>query len=179
MNKLILVSGHSGGGKTTIMRSLMDNEIVSFTTRDKRKGEVDGKDYKYITKEQFHNLKDNDKLIEWVEYSNNFYGIDQQEFDSKIKSGHTFCIVDFHGMQQFKKIYDDCVTIFIYTPVFQAYRQMKERGDSEDKVLTRLKTYEEELSNRGEYDYVVRNNDGQLDLTTDIVRKIIESEVSG
>ena len=178
-NKLFLVSGHSGGGKTTIMRSLMDNEIISFTTREKRKGEKEGYDYKFITFEDFNELKVHNKLIESVEYGGNFYGVDHDEFNDKLNNNHTFCIVDFHGMQQMKEIYDNCCTIFIYneSPSI-AEKQMKSRGDDEGKIANRLKTYEEEMANRKYYDYVIKNNHGQLESAIEIVRNIIKSEVS-
>lgn len=179
MNKLFLVSGHSGGGKTTVMRSAMDNEIISFTTREKRNGEKHGIDYKYITIEEFDNLKQENKLIESVEYGGNYYGIDSYELNNKLNKGYAFCIVDYHGMLQMKDLYENCCTIFIYNSSSSiAKKQMKSRGDSDDKIASRLKTYKEEMANRKHYDYVIKNNHGQLDKTIEIVKNIIESEVN-
>lgn len=177
MNKLFLVSGHSGSGKTTIMRRVMDNEIISFTTRPKRKGEVEGKDYKFITLDEFWRLKQQDKLIEWVKYANNYYGVDKEEFENKISKGHAYCIVDYHGMRQLKNFYSNCVTIFIYTSYEQAIKQMRDRGDDEDKIKDRMVTYINELQNRKEYDYVIKNNKNKLNNTIEIIKNIIESEV--
>ncbi|PLR99525.1 guanylate kinase [Bacillus sp. T33-2] len=178
MNKLFLISGHSGSGKTTLMKSLMDNEVISFTTRERRNGEQEGVDYKFISIDQFNQMKYQNKLIEWVEYSGNFYGIDAEEFESKISTGEAFCIVDYHGMTQFKAFYPNCCTIFLYTPYKQAYKQMLNRGDAEDKIASRLHTYNEELKNRKHYDYVIRNNSGQFENTRNIIMSIIESEVN-
>jgi guanylate kinase len=178
VNKLILVSGHSGSGKTSIMKSLMDNEVISFTTREKRTGEREGADYKFISLQQFKQMKNENRLIEWVEYSGNFYGIDSDEFEQKINKDHAFCIVDYHGMKQFKDYYPNCCTIFLYTPYEQAFHQMKSRGDEEDKIQSRLNTYVEEIKNKVHYDYTIRNNSGKFEDTREIIRNIISSEVN-
>ena len=179
VNKLFLVSGHSGGGKTTVMRSVMTNEIISFTTRGKRTGEQEGKDYKYITIDDFNNMKDKGKLIEFVNYNGNYYGIDSEELNYKLSKGDAFCIVDYHGMEQLKNIYNNCCTIFLYnTSTSQAAKQMKIRGDKDDAIISRLKTYSDELANRKHYDYVIRNNAGKLENTIEIVKNIIQAEVN-
>jgi guanylate kinase len=177
MNKLFLVSGHSGGGKTTIMRKLMDNEIISFTTRPKRPYEVDGKDYIFITKEQYNDMLKKGELAEWTEYGGNYYGLTKQEIDSKLAKDHAYCIVDVNGMQQLKELYPNAITIFIYTSKENAEKQMRQRGESESTIQIRLNTYEKEILNRHLYDYVVRNNHGRLENTIEIVRNIILSEI--
>lgn len=177
INKLFLISGHSGSGKSTIMKSLMDNEIISFTTREKRQGEREGVDYKFISLSEFNKLKKDNKLVEYVEYHNNFYGLDEDEIKTKLDKYPAFCIVDYHGMNQLKEYYPNCTSIFLYTPHEQAYKQMLSRGDSEDNVLGRLSSYEEEMGNRNHYDYVIKNNFGKLENTKDIIWKIIMSEV--
>lgn len=176
MNKLIVLSGHSGGGKTSLMRQIMKNEVVSFTTRKPRQGEIDGVDYKFISLEKFNELKEKGKLIEQVEYSGNYYGIDQEEFENKISLGNAFVIVDYHGMQQIKKVYPNCATLFLYTPYDQAYNQMIQRGDTLEKVEQRLSTYSEEMKNKTYYDYVIRNNHNRFRVTKEIIEKVIESE---
>lgn len=177
MNKLIALSGHSGGGKTSLMRQVMSNEIVSFTTRKPRQGEIDGVDYKFISLEKFEELKEQGKLIEQVEYSGNYYGIDQEEFENKMSLGNAFVIVDYHGMQQIKKIYSNCVTVFLYTPYDQAYNQMIKRGDALDKVEQRLRSYYREIENKKYYDYVVRNNAGKFKESIKVLKSIIEAEM--
>lgn len=178
MNKLIVVSGHSGGGKTSLMRQIMKNEVVSFTTRKPRQGEIDGVDYKFINVEKFKELKEKGKLIEQVEYSGNYYGIDQEEFENKMSLGNAFVIVDYHGMQQIKKFYSNCVTLFLYTPYDQAYNQMIQRGDTLDKVEQRLSTYHHEMKNKEHYDYVVRNNSGKFNESMNVLSSIVFAEVS-
>ncbi|UXO88818.1 guanylate kinase [Bacillus safensis] len=176
MNKLIVLSGHSGSGKTSLMRQVMKNEVVSFTTRKPRQGEIDGVDYKFISLEKFEELKEKSKLIEQIKYSGNYYGIDQEEFENKMSLGNAFVIVDYHGMQQIKKMYPNCVTLFLYTHYDQAYKQMIQRGDTLDKVEQRLRTYQQEMKNKTYYDYVIRNNHNRFRDTKEILEKIIVSE---
>ncbi|NOL36783.1 guanylate kinase [Bacillus safensis] len=178
MNKLIVLSGHSGSGKTSLMRQIMKNEVVSFTTRKSRQGEIDGVDYKFISLEKFKELKEKGKLIEQVKYSGNYYGIDQEEFENKISLGNAFVIVDYHGMQQIKKVYPNCATLFLYTPYDQAYNQMIQRGHTYEQVEQRLSTYHEEIGNRKNYDYVIRNNYNRFNYTKGIISQIINSELN-
>ena len=174
MNKLFIVSGPSGSGKTTIMRSLMNNEIISFTTRPKRRNEVDGKDYIFITKEQFHKLLNSNGLIEHTEYGGNYYGVTKEEFENKLNKGDAFFIADYNGMKQVKQIYPYCETIFIYVKKEDAERNMRERGDSEEFIQKRLSTYEDEIDNLIYYDHVVVNNYNELEETIEKVRLIIQ-----
>ncbi|MGM0968631.1 MAG: guanylate kinase [Bacillota bacterium] len=178
MDKLIVITGPSGSGKTSLMRQIMKNEVVSFTTRMPRQGEINGVDYKFISLEKFEELKEQGKLIEQVKYSDNYYGIDQEEFENKLSLGNAFVIVDYHGMQQIKKFYSNCVTLFLYTPYDQAYNQMIQRGDTLDKVEQRLSSYHKEMKNKEYYDYVIRNNSGKFNGSIKVLTSIIESEVS-
>jgi guanylate kinase len=173
MNKLFVVSGASGSGKTTIMRSLMSNEIVSFTTRQMRQGEVDGRDYIFITKEDFEQRLNNEGLIEHTYYGGNSYGITKEEFEKKIALGDAFFIADFNGMKQIKNYYPNCTTIFIYCEKDSIEKNMRSRGDSEDQIQKRLSTYESEIENMHYYDYVVTNEYGDIDKAIEDIREII------
>jgi guanylate kinase len=159
------------------MRSLMSHaEIVSFTTRPIRHGEVDGVDYDFITIEDFRRLRDNDRLIEWSQYGGNYYGVIVYELRKLDESPYYF-ICDVNGMRQMRDLYDRTVSIFIYTDYDAAEANLRQRGESDEFITKRTSTYDDELSNRGAYDYVVRNNHGQLGDTIDIVRHIIDAEV--
>lgn len=174
-NKLFLVSGHSGSGKTSLMKPLMSNEVISFTTRSKRKGEIEGSDYKFITKEEFDALKKSDKLIEHVEYGGNYYGIDEDELYSKLEKGHAFCIVDNHGREQLQAIYSNTTSIFLYCDYHDTKERMLKRGDSLEDVEKRLSSYYKEMLNSVNYDYVIYNKNYLF--TKAIVGSIIASEV--
>lgn len=172
-NKLILVSGASGSGKTTVMRSIMDNEIVSFTTRLPREGEQSGIDYIFISPEQFQNLLNNNGLIEYTNYGGNYYGVTREEYESKLNSGDTFFICDVNGMRQMKEIHSNCVSIFIYCDRETVESNMRQRGDSEGNIFKRLKTYDDEINNLVYYDYIVTNKQGLIEDAIEDVKDII------
>ncbi len=160
MNRLFIVSGNSGGGKTSIMRSVMGvgREIVSVTTRAPRKGEVDGIDYFFITKEEFNRLKDTNQLVEFVEYSGCSYGVTVEEFNTKLAAGDAYVICEYRGFLQFSKLYPKTTSIYIYNKRGEAEFAMYLRGDSPESIYKRMKTYSISVARgRGDYDYVVYN----------------------
>jgi guanylate kinase len=174
-NTLFIVAAPSGSGKTTIMRSVMDNEIVSFTTRAMRDNEKDGVDYLFIDTPTFLDLQANGGLIEETNYSGNHYGITSEEFYGKLDKGNAFIIVDVNGLRQLKKMYDKCVTIFIYTTKEDAIQNMLGRGDSSTNVDKRLATFDQELDNRMLFDYVISNPYGKMMDTINIVQEIVNA----
>jgi guanylate kinase len=175
MNTLFAITAPSGSGKTSIMRSVMTNEVVSFTTRPMRDGEKEGVDYLFITPTKFGELKADGQLIEETCYSGNYYGITAEELEKKIKKGNAFVIVDHHGMEQLKRIYPNVVTIFIKTAKEDCMKNMFNRGDSLANIQKRLRTFEIEQSKRIEYDYVVTNVYGKKNETVNIISNIIYS----
>lgn len=178
MNTLFLISGPSGSGKTTIMRNVMQNEIVSFTTRAKRPGEVDDVDYHFITEEQFNDLQASDGLIESSTYSGNHYGVTRQELYTKTAKGHAFAIVDGPGKIVLQSLYVKCVSIFIYASTFDVVDNLRDRGESDAFVKTRMSTWLKEWRGRVMYQYVVRNVRGRLNDSIEIVRHIVNAETN-
>lgn len=176
MHPLFLVSGPSGSGKTTIMRGVMDNEVVSFTTRTKREGEVDGIDYHFITKQRFDDIQVTNGLIESSTYGGNHYGITKDELESKTGDGPAFAIVDFPGMRTLHGLYLRCVTIFLYATREDCKSNMEEQGRSEGAIDKRLQTHPVEIENRGHYDYVIRNVRGMPAVTEAIIAYILAAE---
>lgn len=175
-NKLFLISGHSGSGKSSIMRNVMSNEIISVTTRQKRECEKDGKDYYFISKSKYNELLESRQFVEYTEYSGNYYGLTRIELFNKLKRGHAYVIVDYNGVKQLQREYGNCVTIFLHTPKEQAIQQMLIRGDSDNSIETRISTYEKEIANKKYYDYVVLNRYNEFNKTRDIVRAIVDME---
>lgn len=173
-NCLFLISGGSGSGKTTLARSLMTNELTSFTTRAKRTGEIDGKDYIYISNEEFENLLNSNGLVESTEYGGNKYGLTKAELESKLEKGSAFFICDYNGMKQIKNIYDNCVSVFIECSKTDAERNMRYRGDSEEQIKKRLSTYDDELESMIYYDYIITNTYGNFEEAQENLRDIIE-----
>lgn len=176
---LFLVSGPSGSGKTSLMRSILDREIVSVTTREPRAGEVEGVDYHYISKDEFNRLKDSGGLAEWSEYGGNCYGITVDEIHSKTRySSIAFAIVDYKGMRQLRTLVEDSISIFLWCDQGTAMRHMQSRGDTLEVITRRMDTFASELKNRIEYNYVVRNHHGRFEATRHVVQAIISAEAS-
>lgn len=173
---LFAVTGPSGSGKTSIMRKLMGNEVVSYTTRGQREGEVDGVDYHFITKELYEEMDANGEFAETAEYNGNFYSATKEEVDSKLANGDAFFVCEFEGMKQIKELYEDCVTIFLYADKNDCEKNMLDRGDSPEKVEARLSLYESEMTNAIQYDYIIKNVRGERDTTEILVDYILNFE---
>lgn len=177
-NILFCITGPSGSGKTTIMRNIMKNELLSFTTRPMREGEVEGKDYKFIDYSNYIQLAGRGELAEYTQYDGNYYGLSMEEIYTKLKSNHAFFICDNNGFNQIKDKYDNIVSIFLYSSFADCFANMSSRGDSVEKIGNRLSTYHNELTNKGQYDYVVKNLRGYQHLTENILEYIIRAEAN-
>lgn len=164
MYPLYIVSGPSGSGKTSIMRRTGLREVVSFTTRHPRPGEIEDVDYKFITNEEFMELKNSDFLIEHSQYGDNWYGLDSITLLESVKQGPSYSILDYDGMLSIKNFYEDCITIFMFAEKDTLMERMRLRGDSEERINQRISTYEDEMGNRYKYDYVVKNDDDKKTL---------------
>lgn len=172
-NTLYVISGPSGSGKTTSIRQVMTREIVSFTTRPPREGEVEGFDYVFTTEEEVNRLEATGELVERVQYSGNSYGISKEELFGKLAEGDAFVVVDYHGFQQVRDLYPNCVSIFFAIDTEDARQRMLERGDKVESIEPRLKTYEKELANQVHYDYVLKNEYGKQEETVKKLSAII------
>lgn len=180
MGRLIMVVGNSGAGKTSIMRSLMDNEIISITTRDKRKGEKEGIDYDYISHKKFDKLLNEGKLAEHSSYSGNSYGITHDEITSKLAAGDCFAIVEHYGMLMLTAYcmhnHIPYTTIFIYNTLGEAIKCMLDRGDSLDQAVKRTARYDEETAlGRTHCQYIVYNPYGRMRGTRYIISGIVNA----
>lgn len=170
---LYVISGPSGSGKTSNIRQVMTNEVVSFTTRPPREGEVDGFDYVFTTVEEVDRLEASGELVERVSYAGNSYGISKDELYGKLATEDAFVIVDYHGFQQVRELYENYVSIFFSIDVEDARNRMLERGDKPEVIEGRLKTYETELKNQQHYDYVIQNEYGKQAETVQKLKDII------
>lgn len=179
MNKLFVISGVSGSGKTTLMKKVMDNELISYSTRPMRQGETQGDPYYFITNEQFDEMYNKGEFAEYSDYVGHGYryAISYNELKTKLSRGDAYVISDYNGLRQFKAIYPNCVSIFIYVKKEDAERQMRLRGDSEENIAKRLSTYEEEISFMYKYDHVVINRHGEMKKTIQKLKRIIEGLV--
>ncbi|MBA1335474.1 MAG: hypothetical protein HPY66_1099 [Firmicutes bacterium] len=171
---ILVITGPSGSGKSTVRRILTERfgvpRLMNVTTRDKRPGEVDGVDYLFITGDGFEQMKSQGKLIEWVEYSGNFYGL------AKSDSMDGVTVLETEGALRLKKMFPDEVKI-VYLEVPEETRRdrMLGRGDTPDEVVNRLKTDREKFENSGikqRSDLIIHNMD--LDRAIEEILRIIK-----
>jgi guanylate kinase len=165
---LLVMSSPSGAGKTTLSRRLLaaDSNItmsVSVTTRQPRPGEVDGKDYHFITHEEFGRLRDRGDLLEYAEVFGNFYGTPKRPVTDALQAGRDVLFdIDWQGTQQLAQaMEDDLVRIFILPPTAEELRErlIRRAQDSAATVAKRMAKAADEISHWPEYDYVIVNED--------------------
>lgn len=168
--KLIIFSAPSGSGKSTIIKALKETgEIpfsfsVSATNRPPREGEIHGKDYYFLTDEEFRMHLDNGDFIEYCEvYPGRFYGTLQSEIDERCKRGENIVFdVDVEGGMNIKKIFgDNSLSVFIMPPSIEELRsRLEKRGtDSPEKITERVGRAEYEISLANNFDKVIKNDD--------------------
>lgn len=161
----VVISGPSGVGKNTISDVLIDKGYgiysVSMTTRGKRAGEIDGRDYFFVDNDEFERNIREDNFIEYAKYSDNYYGtLKSFVFDNLENGTNVIAVVDIQGGVNIEKIFPEAVLIFIMPPSFdELERRLRGRGtDSEEAILKRLEIAKKEMDFSSHYDYVVINN---------------------
>ncbi len=179
---LIVLSGPSGTGKDSILKELRnlrnDFEIsVSCTTRGPRSGEVNGKDYYFLTKSEFMDKVDSGDMLEWATFCGNYYGTPKHELENRLNEGLNIILeIEVKGAEQVMKNSSEAVSIFVLPPSVQILKQrLKNRGlDSDEAIEMRTREAEREVALAKNYDYVVVN-DNLKECANDI-SKIIDSE---
>ena len=163
---MVLISGPSGCGKSTIIQQLISDERVEFsvsaTTRPIREGEVSGKDYHFLTKEEFRAKVEGGAFIEYAEVYGNLYGTLRAPMEEAIAGGRVFLVeIDVQGALQLRALGEPGVYVFIAPPSFdELKRRLVGRGTESPEVLERrLKKAEDEYRERVKYDHVVINDD--------------------
>ena len=180
---LLVISSPSGAGKTTLTRRLLDSDpsitmSVSVTTRAPRPGEVDGKDYLFISMEKFNAMRDSGELLEWAEVFGNCYGTPKAPVQASLAVGRDVLFdIDWQGTQQLAQVMpEDLVRIFILPPSAEALqdRLIRRAQDSVVTVAKRMAEAAREISHWAEYDYVIVNHD--LETSDREIRAILEAE---
>lgn len=165
---LLVMSSPSGAGKTTLSRRLLAADpmitmSVSVTTRQPRPGEVHGKDYHFITHEEFGRLRDRGDLLEYAEVFGNFYGTPKRPVMDALQAGRDVLFdIDWQGTQQLgAAMEEDLVRIFILPPSAEELRErlIGRAQDSASTVAKRMAKASAEISHWPEYDYVIVNDD--------------------
>ena len=163
---LSVISGFSGVGKGTIVKKLVEKEgyalSVSATSRAPRQGEVHGREYFFLTREEFHSMIENDGLIEWAEYVSNFYGTPREYVEERLAGGEDVILeIEPQGALKVKAQYPEAVLIFIVPPnVKELENRLIGRGTEETEIIKkRLKRAAEETAFIENYEYIVINDD--------------------
>lgn len=179
---LFIVSAPSGGGKSTILKALLDTDAtlsysVSATTRPPRETEVDGRDYHFLSIDRFEELVAQDAFYEYAQVHGNYYGTLKSEVDKLLEQGFDVLLdVDVQGSLRLKADMPDCTTIFILPPSM-ATLEKRLRGrnsDSEEVIERRLNNARGEIRMAERYDYILLNVN--LPETIENVRSIIKAQ---
>jgi len=163
---LFIVSAPSGAGKTSLLKALTTNldsitTSVSTTTRPIREGEVDGKDYHFVSIDEFGEMINKSEFLESAEVFGNFYGTSQSRINEQLSSGIDLVLeIDWQGAQQVRKLIPDAISIFILPPSQQALtdRLVGRAQDDESVIKKRMAAAKEEISHYHEFDYLVIND---------------------
>jgi guanylate kinase len=179
----IILSAPSGGGKTTIARELLRRRTdlgysVSCTTRSPRVGEVEGRDYYFLSVAEFERRRDAGDFAESAEVHGNMYGTLRSEVERVLGSGkHVVMDIDVQGAQQFTRVFPQSVTIFVLPPSAEVLldRLRQRRTESKEQLAKRLQSALQELQAVELYEYVVTNDD--LTKAVHRVSAIVDAEV--
>ena len=179
----IILSAPSGGGKTTIARCLLDKRddlgySISCTTRSPRPTEENGRDYHFLTRDEFQAHVKAGDFAEWAEVHGKLYGTLKSSISSVLKSRrHVILDIDVQGARQLRRVYGDAVTVFVLPPSAEVLleRLKKRKTESPQELAARLNSALQELRAVEEYEYVVVNDD--LDHAVRQVGSIIDAEV--
>ena len=180
-NLLFVISAPSGTGKTTVSGKILkeiDGLIpsVSHTTRPRREGEIDGKDYYFISGEEFKRKIDANEFVEWNEYNGNYYGSSFENIEKAKKLGKDLLLViEVNGAGNIRKRHNNGIYIFILPPSINVLRErLVHRGaESGEAIERRIKIAGKEIQHYTEYDYVIINN--EIDETAKQVFSIISA----
>ncbi len=165
--RLIVLTGPSGVGKGTLMRSLLQRHpqlyySVSVTTRSPRPGEIDGKSYYFISRSKFEQLMAGGEFLEWAEFAGNYYGTLRETVLNQVQSGKLVVLeIELEGARQIRNFFPEILSIFILPPDFdELEKRIRDRGqDSEEAIARRLCRAKEEVKAADEFDIKIVNDD--------------------
>ncbi|MBQ6498119.1 MAG: guanylate kinase [Bacilli bacterium] len=180
--QLIVISGPSGAGKDTIVENVIKNNeniwlSVSATSRKIRKGEQEGVNYFYLTKEEFEERIENNYFLEYAMYADNYYGTPKEEIIKKLDKGiDVILVIEIEGAKKIKELVPEALFIFIMPPSEKALLKRLSARQTEDKekIIKRFNIAYQEMNEVTKYNYVVVNDD--LDEAISKVESIIKAE---
>jgi guanylate kinase len=183
---LVIISGPSGVGKDTIIDALKRRSrepeftfVVTCTTRAPRHGEVDGVDYRFMSRAAFTALRDAGELLEWAEVHGHWYGTPRHEVVTALQAGHDVILkIDVQGAQSVKQRVPYALLVFVVPPSLETlFARLRSRAtESADELEVRQRNAAIELARQQDYDYVVVNETGQVDRTAEHIDTIVAAE---
>lgn len=181
---LIVISGPSGAGKDTVVqrmqqRGLQFHFVTTATTRPRRPNEVHGKDYWFVSQEEFARMIERDELIEHALVYGDYKGVPREQVRKALQSGHDVVMrLDVQGAETVRQLVPEALLIFITTDSEEELiSRLQERSTETSEALAiRIATTRQELKRVDAFDYVIVNHDDRLDHTVDVVQAIIEAE---
>jgi guanylate kinase len=176
--KMVVISGPSGSGKSTICKRLLEDPRIVFsvsaTTRKKREGEVDGRDYHFLSRDEFRARVERGEFIEHAEVYGNMYGTLRAPMQRALSEGKVYLLeIDVQGALQLKALGEPGMYVFIAPPDFEELRRrlVKRNSETPEMLERRLHKAEDEYRERVKYDHIVVNDD--LDRAVNEIRRII------
>jgi guanylate kinase len=165
--RLYVIAAPSGAGKTSLVRALMEREpslrfSISYTTRPRRPNEVHGRDYFFVTPDEFAGMVGRGEFLEHARVFDNCYGTARAQVEASLAAGQDLLLeIDWQGAQQVRAALPECVTIFVLPPSqAELERRLRGRGtDSEDVIRRRLRDAAADMTHWREFDHVVVNDD--------------------
>ena len=168
LHKLFVISSPSGGGKTSLINKLFEDsrsanfeKSISYTSRQKRQGDLEGKDYYFISEKDFKDKIEKEEYVEYATVFGNFYGTSKEEIKTKYNNSNLVLELDWQGAYAVKELFDDARLIFLVPPSLNDLKQrlIKRNLDSSESIENRLSEAKEEISKSAIYDYLVLNDD--------------------
>ena len=179
---LIVVSGPSGAGKDTICNKIIEDSdniwlSVSMTSRNPRGNEKEGKNYFFVTKEEFEQKIKDEKLLEYTNYNGNYYGTPKDKLEDYLNRGiDVILVLDINGAINIKKLLPSALFIFIMPPDMETLKKrlIARKTESKEKVIARFTEAYNEINSYNKYNYVVVND--KIESAVSKVKAIIQAE---
>ena len=168
LHKLFVISSPSGGGKTSLINKLFEDtrsmnfkKSISDTTRQKREGDINGRDYYFLSEREFKDKIEKEEYVEYATVFGNFYGTSKEEIKTKYNNSNLVLELDWQGAYAVKELFDDARLIFLVPPSLEDLKQrlVTRNLDSPESIENRLSEAKKEISKSEMYDYLVLNDD--------------------
>ena len=168
LHKLFVVSSPSGGGKTSLIAKIFEDprssnfqKSISDTSRKRRMGDIEGKDYYFVSKEDFELKIQNDQYLEYARVFENYYGTSKKEVETKFRHSNLILELDWQGAYAIKKLFDKAQLIFLLPPSLKTLKdRLKKRNlDTSESIEKRFLEAKKEIEKSREYDFLVLNDD--------------------